>query len=142
MATRDVENGRVDGPVLGTPDDLPDRPEKRGRLVVHVVIGVLVAIVAGGWGYVMWTATGNSTVANQIVTFSVKDPARAEISFTLSKPDDRAAVCRIQALDTNHVEVGSKEVTIPAGEGMTLHKESLSTSAQASSVHIQYCNLV
>ncbi|WP_084957203.1 DUF4307 domain-containing protein [Thermoactinospora rubra] len=141
MATRDVG----DGPVLGTPDDYPDDaspPARRGRLVVHLVIGVLVAIVAGGWGWVMWTATGNSGVPAQVVTFTVKDAAKAEITFTVSKPEDRAAVCRIRALDVNHVEVGSKEVTIPAGEGMKQLKESVSTSAQATSVHIQHCDLV
>ncbi|MEV0588910.1 DUF4307 domain-containing protein [Nonomuraea sp. NPDC050310] len=138
MATRDVENG----PVLGTPDDFPDRPQRQGRLVVHVVIGVLVAIFMGGWGYVVWIATGDAGVPSRVLTFNVKAPDRAEITFALTKPDERTARCRIQALDKNHVEVGSKEVTIAAGEGMNQLKESLQTSAQASSVHIQYCNLV
>jgi hypothetical protein len=138
MATRDVENG----PVLGTPDDFPDRPERGGRLVVHVVIGVLVAIIAGGWGYVMWSMTGSNTGAvAQVVSFDV-DPAQAEITFTVSKPSDRAAVCRLRATDVNHAEVGSKEVRIPAGEGSKQLKERLDTSVQATSVHVQYCNLV
>jgi predicted secreted protein len=139
MATRDAENG----PVLGTPDDFPDRPKQRGRLVVHVVIGVLVAIVAGGWGYVMWSMTaGNSDAPTQVVTFNVDAPNHAEITFEVSKPDDRVAVCRIRALDVKHAEVGNKEVRIPAGEGSKQLKESLDTSGQATSVHIQYCYLV
>ncbi|MEO3793512.1 DUF4307 domain-containing protein [Nonomuraea sp. B10E15] len=139
MATRDVENG----PVLGTPDDFPDRPRRRGRLVVHLVIGVLVAIIAGGWGYVMWSMTaGGSGAPSQVVTFNVDGPTRAEITFEVYKPDDRVAVCRLRALDVNHGEVGSKEVRIPAGEGSKQLKESLDTSGQATSVHIQYCNLV
>ncbi|WP_433434461.1 DUF4307 domain-containing protein [Nonomuraea sp. CA-141351] len=139
MATRDVENG----PVLGTPDDFPDRPKRGGRLVVHVVIGVLVAIVAGGWGYVMWSMTaGGSEAPSQVVTFTVESANRAEITFEVYKPDDRVAVCRIRALDVYHSEVGSKEVRIPAGEGSRQIKESLDTSGQATSVHIQYCNLV
>ncbi|NUR83000.1 MAG: DUF4307 domain-containing protein [Nonomuraea sp.] len=139
MATRDVGNG----PVLGTPDDFPDRPKRGGRLVVHLVIGVLVAIVAGGWGYVMWSMTGvTGGVTNQVITFDVSRPADAEITFEVSKPDDREVACRIQAMDVNHAEVGSKEVRIPAGEGTKQLKERLDTSAQATSVHIQYCNLV
>ncbi|TDC11149.1 DUF4307 domain-containing protein [Nonomuraea longispora] len=139
MATRDVENG----PVLGTPDDFPDRPRRRGRLVVHLVIGVLVAIIAGGWGYVMWSMTaGGSDAPSQVVTFNVESPTRAEITFEVYKPDDRVAVCRLRALDVNHGEVGSKEVRIPAGEGSKQLKESLGTSGRATSVHIQYCNLV
>ncbi|MER6946345.1 DUF4307 domain-containing protein [Nonomuraea sp. NPDC000554] len=139
MATRDVENG----PVLGTPDDFPDRPRRGGRLVVHVVIGVLVAIVAGGWGYVMWSMTGSSTgAASQVVSFDVKRPDQAEITFEVSKPSDKAAVCRIRATDVNHAEVGSREVRIPAGAGTKQLKERLDTSAAATSVHIQYCTLV
>ncbi|MEU6718537.1 DUF4307 domain-containing protein [Nonomuraea purpurea] len=139
MVTRDVENG----PVLGTPDDYPDRPKRGGRLVVHVVIGVLVAIIAGGWGYVMWSMTaGGSEAPAQVVTFNVDRPDRAEITFEVYKPDDRVAVCRIRALDVGHGEVGSKEVRIPAGGGSKQLKESLDTSGQATSVHIQYCNLV
>ncbi|MGA4994012.1 DUF4307 domain-containing protein [Nonomuraea bangladeshensis] len=139
MVTRDVGNG----PVLGTPDELPDGPRRRGRLVVHVVIGVLVAIIAGGWGYVMWSMTaGGSEAPAQVIMFDVVGPTQAEITFQVYKPDDRAAVCRIRALDVNHGEVGSKEVRIPAGEGSKQLKESLDTSARATSVHVQYCNLV
>ncbi|HEX4816193.1 MAG TPA: DUF4307 domain-containing protein [Nonomuraea sp.] len=140
MVTRDVGNG----PVLGTPDDVPDRPRRGGRLVVHVVIGVLVAIVAGGWGWVMWsmTAGGRSDAPAQVITFKVESPTRAEITFEVYKPDDKVAVCRIRALDVNHAEVGSKEVRIPAGEGTNQRKESLDTSGEATSVHVQYCNLV
>ncbi|MFI6736700.1 DUF4307 domain-containing protein [Nonomuraea sp. NPDC050451] len=139
MATRDVENQ----PVLGTPDDFADRPKRGGRLVVHVVIGVLVAIIAGGWGYVMWSMTaGGSEAPSQVVTFNVVSANRAEITFEVYKPDDRVAVCRIRALDVYHAEVGSKEVRISAGGGSKQIKESLDTSGQATSVHIQYCNLV
>ncbi|WP_219470715.1 DUF4307 domain-containing protein [Nonomuraea rhizosphaerae] len=139
MATEDVENR----PVLGTPDDFPDRPQRGGRLVVHVVIGVLVAIIAGGWGYVMWSMTGANTGATaQVVSFAADRPDEAQITFTVSKPDDQAAVCRIRATDVNHTEVGTREVRIPAGGGSKQFKERLDTSARATSVHIQYCNLV
>ncbi len=128
--------------VLGTPDDFPDRPERGGRLVVHVVIGVLVAIIAGGWGYVMWSMTGSNTGAMARWCRSTSTGPEAEITFTVSKPADRAAVCRIRATDVDHAEVGSREVRIPAGEGSKQLKERLDTSAQATSVHVQYCNLV
>jgi hypothetical protein len=139
MATRDVENG----PVLGTPDDFADRPSRGGRLVVHVVIGVLVAIIAGGWGYVMWSMTGSAGGAKaQVVTFSITRDDLAEITFTVSKPADRTALCRLRATDVNHGEVGSKEVRIAPGEGSKQLKEQLDTTAQATSIHVQYCNLV
>lgn len=138
MATRDAGNG----PVLGTPYDFPDRPQRRGRLVAHAVIGALIAIIMGGWGYVMWLASGDAGVPSRVITFHVRSAEEAEITFILSKPDERIARCRLQALDSNHAEVGGKDVTIPAGGGMNQLKESLRTSARASSVHVQYCTLV
>lgn len=109
---------------------------------MHVVIGVLVAIIAGGWGYVMWSMTGSSSGAvAQVVSFTVQ-PSQAEIVFTLDKPADRAAVCQIRALDAKHGEVGTKDVRIGPGEGTKQLKERLETSAEAASVHIQYCNLI
>ncbi|WP_113704808.1 DUF4307 domain-containing protein [Nonomuraea lactucae] len=138
MATRDVGSG----PVLGTPDDYPDRPKQGGRLVVHVVIGLLVAIIAGGWGYVMWSMTGSGTgVTAQVVSFTVA-PDHAQIVFTVQKPDDRGAVCRVRALDVSHTEVGAKDVRIAPDAGGGQIKERLATSVEAASVHIQYCNLV
>ncbi|MER7502022.1 DUF4307 domain-containing protein [Nonomuraea pusilla] len=139
MVTRDVGNG----PVLGTPDDFPDRPKQGGRLVVHIVIGVLVAIIAGGWGWVMWSMTSGSAEAPaQVVSFEADRPDRAEITFEVYRPEGRAVVCRIRALDVQHAEVGSKEVRIPPETGTKQITESLDTSGQATSVHIQYCNLV
>ena len=139
MATRDAEPR----PVLGTPDDYPDRPDKRrGRFVMHLVVGVLTVVFAGGWGYVMWSATGNATVTKQVISFDARKPDRASITFEVAGLDDRAIVCQIRAVDEAHVEVGTLEVKIPAGAGYTRLKESLATSAQASSVEIQYCSPV
>ncbi|MBB2913410.1 hypothetical protein FHS43_004714 [Streptosporangium becharense] len=142
MATSEAGKGRMDGPVLGTPGDFPDRPERRGRLVVHVVIAILCAVCAGGWGYVMWAAKGDTEVIDQVIAFDVKNGDSAQITFEVNKPSDRAALCRLRALDVDHAEVGSKEVNIPAGERYVRLTERLETSAQATSAHVQYCYLV
>ncbi|GII93192.1 DUF4307 domain-containing protein [Sinosporangium siamense] len=142
MVTRDAENGYQTVPVLGTPDDLPDRPARRGRFIVHAVIGVLVAVFAGGWGYVMLAAKGNPEVIDQTITFDTSRADSAGITFEVVKPSDRGAVCRIRADDVNHVEVGSREVTIPAGGGYARLSERLATSAQATSVSVHYCYLI
>ncbi|SDG88734.1 protein of unknown function [Sinosporangium album] len=141
MVTRDVENGHQTVPVLGSPDDLPDRPARPGRFIVHAVIGVLVAVFAGGWGYLMLAAGGNPAIIDQTISFDTSRPDSAGITFEIVKPADRSAVCRIRADDVNHVEVGSREVTIPAGEGIVRLKETLATSAQATSVSVYYCHL-
>ncbi|MER5626548.1 DUF4307 domain-containing protein [Streptosporangium sp. NPDC002544] len=142
MATSEAEKGRQNGPILGTPDDFPDRPERRGRFVVHVVIAILCAVCAGGWGYVMWASKGNTEVIDQLIAFDADRGDSAQIMFEVFKPTERAALCRLRATDVSHVEVGSKEVNIPAGEGYVRLTERLETSAQATSVHVQYCYLV
>ncbi|MFI6508622.1 DUF4307 domain-containing protein [Streptosporangium sp. NPDC050855] len=142
MATSEAEKGRQDGPVLGSPGDFPDRPERRGRLVVHVVIAILCAVCAGGWGYVMWASKGNTEVFEQVVTFDVSRGDSVRITFEAYKPADRSARCRLRAMDVDHVEVGNKEVGIPPGEEHVRLTERLETSAQATSVDVQYCYLV
>ncbi|GAA2861450.1 hypothetical protein GCM10010517_20110 [Streptosporangium fragile] len=142
MATSEAGKGRYDGPVLGTPGDFPDRPERRGRLVVHVVIAILCAVCAGGWGYVMWASKGDTEVIDQVIAFDVSRGDSVQITFEVFKPADRAALCRLRATDVDHVEVGSREVEIPAGEGHARLTERLETSAQATSAHVHYCHLV
>ncbi|MEV7012446.1 DUF4307 domain-containing protein [Streptosporangium sp. NPDC051022] len=142
MATSEAEMDRQTGPVLGTPDDFPDRPERRGRFVVHVVIAILCAVCAGGWGYVMWASKGNTQVIDQVIAFDASRGDSLQITFEVVKPSDRAAVCRIRAMDVGHAEVGSREVNIPAGEGYVRLTERLETSAQATSGDVHYCYLV
>ncbi|MCG5216821.1 DUF4307 domain-containing protein [Streptosporangium sp. KLBMP 9127] len=142
MATSEAETGRPYSPVLGTPDDFPDRPQRRGRFVVHLVIGVLVAIVAGGWGYVMWASKGETEVIDQVIAFKAGSGSSAEITYEIHKPSGRAALCRLRATDTNHIEVGTREVNIPAGEAYVVRTDRLDTTAQATSVHVHYCYLV
>jgi Domain of unknown function (DUF4307) len=142
MATSEAERGRQDGPILGTPGDFPDRPERKGRFVVHVVIAILCAVCAGGWGYVMWAAGGDTEVSNQVIAFDASSGDSVQITFEVNKPSDRAVLCQLQATDVNHVEVGSREVNIPPGEGYVRLTERLETSAPATSGAVHYCYLV
>jgi hypothetical protein len=129
-------------PILGTPADYPDRPAGRGRFVAYAVIGLIVAVMAGGWGYVLLSAHGNPEVAADVVAFDASAPDSATITFVVHKAADRAATCRVRALDEGHGEVGALDVTIPRGETDVSLTERLRTNAQATTVHVQYCDLV
>ncbi|GIH25438.1 hypothetical protein Aph01nite_37480 [Acrocarpospora phusangensis] len=133
----------VTRPVLGTPADFPERPPAgRSRFLVYALIGVVVAVLASGWGYVILSARGNPEVRAEVVAFDASAPDSAAITFLVHKPADREARCLVRALDTHHVEVGTREVAIPRGESDTSFTERVKTSAQATAVHVQYCNLV
>jgi hypothetical protein len=137
------EEGReVTRPVLGTPADFQDRPPGRLNYVAYIVIGLIVLVMAGGWGYVMLTARGNPEVRSEVIAFDASAADSAEITFSVHKPADREATCRLRAVDTQHVEVGSREIDIPRGKSDISLTERLKISAQATAVHVQYCNLV
>ncbi|GAB2451778.1 DUF4307 domain-containing protein [Streptosporangium sandarakinum] len=142
MAISEAEQGQEPRPVLGSPGDFPEREPRRGNFVVHVVIAILCAVCAAGWGYVMWASKGNTDVIDEVIAFDANRSDSLQITFEVVKPSDRAAVCRLRAVDVNHVEVGSREIDIPAGKGYIRLTEQLQTSAQATSGSVQYCHLV
>ncbi|WP_169948665.1 DUF4307 domain-containing protein [Microbispora sp. H11081] len=138
----DEAGDRVTRPVLGTPDDFPARQARPARLVPYIVMALIVVVIAGGWGFVLLRANGNPSVSADVIAFDASATDSAVITFTVHKPADRAATCRIQALDTKHMEVGSREVAIPKGRSDLEFTERLRTSAQATAVHVDYCDLV
>ncbi|MBP2707153.1 DUF4307 domain-containing protein [Microbispora sp. RL4-1S] len=129
-------------PVLGTPDDFAERPAGRGTRVAYVVIGLLVALMGGGWGYVMLAANGNPVVNGQVITYDAAAADHADVTFTVHKPSGRAATCRLRALDTRHLEVGSRDIAVPAAGSDVRLDERVRTSAQATTVQVDYCDLV
>ncbi|ETK31113.1 DUF4307 domain-containing protein [Microbispora sp. ATCC PTA-5024] len=130
------------GPILGTPDDFAERPPGRGRFVAYILIGLVVALMAGGWGYVMLAAHGNPVVDAEVVAFDASAPGSAQVTFTVHKPADRAATCRVRAVDDQHMEVGGRDVDVPKGRSDLQFTEKLRTSAQATTVQVDYCDLV
>jgi len=118
-----------------------DLAGRRGFLG-YIIIGLFVAVAAAGWGYVVLAGGGNPQVRAEVVSFDVRSPESAKIVFTVHKPADRAATCRLRALDARHAEVGSREIDIPPGRSDLSFQESLRTSAAAAAVHVQYCDLV
>ncbi|MEW9529091.1 DUF4307 domain-containing protein [Microbispora sp. NPDC049125] len=129
-------------PILGTPDDLPERPAGRRPVLAYIVIAVIVAAIAGGWGYVMLAAGGNPQVNAEVVSFDVGAPDSATVTFVVHKPADRAATCRVRALDGHHLEVGSRDVNATPGRSDLRFDERLRTSSQATTVQVDYCDLV
>ncbi|WP_283135489.1 DUF4307 domain-containing protein [Rhizohabitans arisaemae] len=116
-------------------------PRKTMGVAAFVVLGVLTALLAGGWGYVMWASKGQTEVIDQVVAFKVVDDDTISVTFDVVKPAESAAVCRLGAMDRRRSEVGSREVVVPAGEGSVRLTEALQTSAPATSGYVVYCHL-
>ncbi|QSI49377.1 DUF4307 domain-containing protein [Thermobispora bispora] len=135
-------NGQQFRPILGTPGEFPSRPAGRGRILGYLIIGLVVAMLVVGWGTVLLISRGNPIVDAQVIRISALSPDSTEITMSVSKPADRAAVCRVQAIDTYRMEVGSREVRIPAGDSKVTVTERLRTTGQAVGIRVTNCDLV
>jgi len=129
-------------PVLGTPDELSSARRRRGGFLGYLVIALVIAVMAAGWGYVLLLTGGNTRVSTQVISFDASAADSAEITFTVHKPADRAATCRLRALDNQHLEVGSRVIDVPRGKAELAFTERLRTSARAATVFVDYCDLV
>lgn len=129
-------------PILGTPDDFPSRPQRKGGFLGYLVIALVIAVMAAGWGYVLLLTGGNTQVSAQVISYDASAADSAEITFTVHKPADRAAMCRLRALDEGHLEVGSRVIDVPRGKAELAFTERLRTSARAATVFVDYCDLV
>lgn len=145
MATEEPEARPNTAPVLGRPEDSPERPRRKGgigRFLVYLVIGAIVVVLTIGWGIVLMLGRGAPDVRGQVISFDRSDPSVMVITFQVYKPADRAAVCRLRAVDVDGVEVGNREVEIPAGEQYVTRTERVLTSAQSWNGQVQHCYLV
>ncbi|HEY9524355.1 MAG TPA: DUF4307 domain-containing protein [Thermopolyspora sp.] len=131
-------------PVLSAPpvERRPSRLSRGRRLTAYVIIAAFVTVAAAGWGYVMMTMRGDPVVGGQVVSFVQDTPASLTITFEVHKPADRAAACRLRAMDIKQGEVGSREIVIPVGESDVTRTERLETTGEPVSGSIQYCYLV
>jgi len=145
MATEESDAKILTAPVLGRPEDFPERPKRdsgAGRVLAYLVIGAIVLAMTVGWGSVIMLSRGAPDVRGQVVSFDTSDPGALTITIQVTKPADRTAVCRLRAVDTDGVEVGSREIEITGGNETVTRTERLQTSAPAWNGQIQHCYLV
>ncbi|MEV6005272.1 DUF4307 domain-containing protein [Streptomyces sp. NPDC051976] len=99
--TAEVPAGRY-GP---SADARADRKLK----IVAVVLGALVAVGVGWYGY--RTLTGNE-VSAQVVAFKAVSDQSVEIHLEVHKGAGTAVVCTLRSVDADHNEVGRKDVRL------------------------------
>ena len=99
--TAEVPAGRY-GP---SADARADRKLK----IIAVVLGALVAVGVGWYGY--RTLTGNE-VSAQVVAFKAVSDQSVEIHLEVHKGAGTAVVCTLRSVDADHNEVGRKDVRL------------------------------
>ena len=77
------------------------------------MIALIVAVIAGGWGYVMWPRDREPPVSAEVITFDASAADSAEITFTVQQARRPGGDVPDPGHDIQHLEVGSREVEFP-----------------------------
>ncbi|XRQ11746.1 DUF4307 domain-containing protein [Actinomadura welshii] len=110
---------------------------RKGRLGL-VVIGVLVALAAGGFGIISGYAGQTPGVVAQTVAYDITDTA-VEIHYSVGKGEDDEVRCTVDAFDKDFAVLAEKEVVVPAGTSGVEATETLQTPRRATGARIHNC---
>jgi hypothetical protein len=80
---------------------------------------------------------GEATYQPQLTVDRLSD-STADVTLTVTKRDTGPAVCRIQALDRSHAEIGYAEVPVAAGPTVSV-RYPLATRGRAYDVEVLGC---
>lgn len=126
----------ISAPAAGT-----DQGPRRGRLG-YVIIGIFVAVCAGGWAFVMANAGQTPGIAAQTITYDVRGDSEVEIKWQVGKPKGDRVRCVIDAVDADFAQVGRLEVIVPAGRSRLERTDVLRTSKRANAARVKECRTV
>ncbi|OLT29217.1 hypothetical protein BJF79_40975 [Actinomadura sp. CNU-125] len=110
----------------------------RGRIGL-AVIGVLVALAAGGFGIIAGFAGSSSPgIVSQTVAYDITGNT-VKISYSVAKPEDDAVRCTLDAFDTDFAILAEKTIVVPAGKSGATGTETLRTPREATGARIHEC---
>lgn len=111
------------------------------RLRARVLIGVLAV---AGIAVLVWIAIDMfaPTVDSRDVGFHVVDAESVRVTFDVTKPAERTAMCTLEALSTGYGQVGLLEVEIgPQSAGTVRITSEVATSELATTGLVRACTL-
>ncbi|MCW2901640.1 MAG: hypothetical protein JWO67_3905 [Streptosporangiaceae bacterium] len=114
-------------------------PAARRFSPAYLVIGLVVAVAAFGWAYVMAHVNQTPGIVAETLTYRVVSDAKVEINYSVTKPKDRVVRCAVRAVDTNFAEVANTEVIIPRGTSYVNRTQQLQTTARATAAQVKDC---
>ncbi|SFF81249.1 protein of unknown function [Actinacidiphila alni] len=86
-----------------------DARADRKLRIAAVVLGALTVLGVGWYG---WHAITDSKVSAQVVAFKVDSDQQVSIHLEVHKDAGTVAVCTVRSVDSDHNEVGRKDVRL------------------------------
>lgn len=114
------------------------RTPAKGNRIAYAVIGAFVALCAVGWAIVVAYSEGTPGITPQVVSWRIADRS-VDLRYEVSKPKGERVRCAIIAYDVRHAELAHMEITVPAGVSDVDRRQTVPTSARATSVTVNEC---
>ncbi|TDD73744.1 DUF4307 domain-containing protein [Actinomadura rubrisoli] len=111
---------------------------RRGRLGL-VIIGVVTAVMACGFGVLASHVGQTPGIVPQTTTYDVVSDTSVELTYSVAKSKGDEVRCTVDAYDTDFAVLVQKEVTIPAGKSSVSGAETLVTPRRATGARVRDC---
>ncbi|WP_051712138.1 DUF4307 domain-containing protein [Spirillospora albida] len=111
---------------------------QRGRLGL-IVIGVVCAAAAGGFGIVSANVGQTPGIAAQTVTFDVVSDTSVELNYRVAKRKGAEVHCTIDAFDDRLNILAARRIIVPAGTSRITGNATLPTPRRATGARIRDC---
>lgn len=103
---------------------------------VAIVLSVLLVV---GVGWLGWRSLTGDSVSAQVVAFKAVSDQAVEIHLEVHKPADEAVVCTLRSQDTDHNEVGRKDVRLAQHAEQVDTVVTLRTTARGTTGELVGC---
>ena len=114
------------------------RMTRRGKITMIVAVIIVAAAALTG---LVWIALyqANPPVRGTLLGYEVTSDRAVEVRFEVWRRPGVTAQCVVRARNAEGVEVGSRLITIPAGERRVIRTEVLETRSRAVSGELKDC---
>ncbi|MBO2446922.1 DUF4307 domain-containing protein [Actinomadura barringtoniae] len=120
----------------------PTDDKSRIGKVGLVVIGLITAVCAGGWAFVMANVGQRPGIEQQTIAYTVLSDASVKVTYSVAKDKKDEVRCVVDAFDKDFAIVAHKEITVPRGTKGDTWTETLPTSRRATGARVQGCHTV
>jgi uncharacterized protein DUF4307 len=114
-----------------------DQRADRTLKIVGAVLGIIVLAAIGWYGY---HSIAGGSVSGQIIKYQPVSSTEIQIHLEVNKGKHKTGDCTVRALDTDHNEVGRKDVPIDQARTQVDEIVTLRTTGPATATELVGCS--